>query len=247
MNDIFQHLFVLGRPAGGKSEFLDMLYGLSDEERAKRMHIGKMRVMDDFVWLWQKFEEDDIWEKLGYRRLHSKKMGRDYLLDDAVLFDFLIAKINREVVSNYLKDEDLYRDHTLIIEFARGGEAPYRPTLELFDQEVMRRAAILYVEVSHAESVRRNEARYQEKLRHSILAHRTPDHDMERFYSEDDWFDITGNRREGYITVDGIQVPFITLHNEPEIKDPQGLAYRYAPALTKLMGLRRELPNPRPV
>ncbi|MCK4857479.1 MAG: hypothetical protein KAT58_05900, partial [candidate division Zixibacteria bacterium] len=161
MNTTFEHLFVLGRPAGGKSEFLDMLMKMQDVERARRMHIGTMVVMDDFVWLWEKFEEDDMWEAVGKGRLHSKRSGHGYVLGDATLFDFLIAKLNLTVQKAYLEDEAFYRDHTLLIEFSRGGEAPYQPALSRFDPAILKRAAIIYVEVSKEESRRRNEARYQ--------------------------------------------------------------------------------------
>lgn len=233
MKPIFDYLFVLGRPASGKSEFLDMLYKLPDAERAERMHIGTMTVLDDFVWLWEKFEEDDIWEKIGRGRLHSQREGHGYVLGDPILFSFLMERLNRQIVEDYAgKDE--YRDHTILIEFARGGEAPYQPALKRFDEKILSRAAILYVEVSREESFRRNEARYQEKLRHSILAHKTPDHDMKRFYQDDDWPQITSGERNGFIEIRGMKVPFLTLYNEPELKDPAALAGRYAPALAKL-------------
>lgn len=239
MATIFEHLFVLGRPAGGKSEFLDMLQKLGDDERARRMHVGRMCTMDDFVWLWEKFEEDDIWEKVGKGRLHSKRSGYGYVLKGAALFSFLIAKLNHTIKFAYLKDDAFYRDHTLIVEFSRGGEAPYRPALSRFDPDIMKRAAIVYVEVSREESRRRNEARYQEKLRHSILAHKTPDEDMNRFYADDDWLEITDGKGEGYVELGGVKVPFVTVRNEPEIKDPALLAKRYEPALSRLSRLVR--------
>jgi hypothetical protein len=239
MATIFEHLFVLGRPAGGKSEFLDMLQRLGNDERARRMQIGRMCTMDDFVWLWEKFEEDDIWEKVGKGRLHSNRSGHGYVLKRAALFNFLIAKLNHTIKFAYLKDADFYRDHTLLVEFSRGGEAPYQPALSRFDPAIMKRAAIIYVEVSREESLRRNEARYQEKLRHSILAHKTPDEDMKRFYADDDWPEITRGQKEGYVELSGIKVPFVTVHNEPEIKDPVELAKRYEPALSRLSQLVR--------
>ncbi len=237
MTTKFDHLFVLGRPASGKSEFLDMLKKLSDAERLERMRIGKTRVLDDFVWLWEKFEEDNLWERIGRGRFHSKRAGQGYILDDAVLFDFLIEKLNREIALKYLSDTTFYKDHTLLIEFSRGGERLYAPALACFDAALWKRAAILYIEVTHAESVRRNEARYQEKLKHSVLAHKTPDEDMRRFYGNDDWPMLTQGAREGMLMLNGVAVPFVTLNNEPEIKDPKALAERYAPALTRLAEL----------
>jgi hypothetical protein len=229
MGNTFDHLFVLGRPASGKSEFLDMLNKLSHEERAERMCIDDMTVLDDFVWLWEKFEEDDIWERIGKGRLHSKKAGHGYILDDKVLFDFLIEKLNRAILTDHMDGGG-----TVLIEFSRGGEAPYKPALNRFDERILKRAAILYIEVSHAESQRRNEARYREKLKSSVLAHKAPEEDMKRFYQDDDWQAITGAKRDGKLSLNGVDVPFVTLHNEPELKEPAALADRYSPALKRL-------------
>ena len=163
--DTFDHLFILGRPASGKSEFLDFMTKLTATERIDRFHIGDMVMMDDFVWLWEKFEEDNLWEKVRGERLHSKRAGEGYILDSANLFDFLMEKFNHEITKRYLNDVDFYDDNTLLVEFSRGGERPYAPALDHLSPEIYEHAAILYVDVTGEESIRRNEARYQEKLK----------------------------------------------------------------------------------
>ena len=235
----FDHLFVLGRPASGKSEFLDFMGKLPDGERAESYRIGRMKVVDDFVWLWEKFEEDDLWEKVKGRRLHSKRAGHGYVLDSGDLFDFLMEKFNLEISRRYLSDGNFYADNTLLIEFSRGGEKPYAPALARLSREIYERAAILYVEVSGAESLRRNEARYREKLKHSILAHKCPDEDMARFYRDDDWPSLTKGGREGFLELCGVRVPFVTMGNEPESTDPAVLGPRYGAALSRLWELSR--------
>ncbi len=241
----FDHLFVLGRPASGKSEFLDFMTKLSDAERAQKFHIGKMTVLDDFVWLWEKFEEDDLWEKVKGTRLHSKRAGNGYVLGSAELFDFLIDKLDREVARSYLTKEGYYEENTLLVEFSRGGEKPYGPALERFRPEIFERTAILYVAVSGEESMRRNEARYQEKLKHSVLCHKCPDEDMERFYRDDDWLQLTEGREEGLIPIGELKVPFVTMPNEPESTDPKVLGPRYGEALRQLWKLRATLDESR--
>jgi len=235
--ETFDHLFVLGRPASGKSEFLDFMSKLSDGERAATYHIGRMAVMDDFVWLWEKFEEDDLWERVKGKRLHSRRSGHAYALDSADLFDFLMEKFDFEISRRHLADPAFYADHTLLIEFSRGGERPYAPALRRLRREIFDRAAILYIEVSAAESARRNEARYREKLKHSILAHKCPEEDMARFYRDDDWPEITKGRRSGIVEINGAEVPFVTMNNEPESTDPAVLGPRYASALDELWRL----------
>ena len=131
----------------------------------------------------------------------------------------------------------------MLIEFSRGGEKPYEPTLKRFSSEVWQKAAILYIEVSGEESVRRNEARYIEKLKSSVLAHKTPDEDMKRFYKDDDWPILTKEKRAGYLDLNKVMVPFVTMHNEPESKDPVVLGPRYKAALEKLWALKYEPTN----
>lgn len=238
MINTFDHFFILGRPASGKSEFIDFIQNMGDERRSGDFHLSRLKILDDFVWLWEKFEEDDVWEKIGRPRLHSKKSGHGYILDDSALFDFLIEKLNITVLREYLSQNSFYNDHTLFIEFSRGGEKPYHPALLRFSPEVLKRAAIFYIEVSADESFRRNEARYVEKLKSSILAHKTPDEDMKRFYSHDDWNEMTKNKREGCLTVNQVKVPFVTMLNEPESKEPSVLGPRYKKALDKLWELK---------
>ena len=62
---IFEHLFVLGRPAGGKSEFIDFMKKCPAAERAGTFGIGRFEEIDDFPWLWDACVEDDRREARG--------------------------------------------------------------------------------------------------------------------------------------------------------------------------------------
>ena len=234
----FDHLLVLGRPAGGKSEFIDFLQSTTDNQRAKRYHIGRFEVLDDFVWIWEKFEEDDLWEKAGKGRLFSKMYGDNPGLVEGSLFDFMMERFNQEVPKKYLSKPEFYKNGTLLIEFSRGGERGYRDALEKLSSAILERAAILYIQVSFAESWRRNVARYEEKLKHSVLAHMVPKETMDKFYKLDDWNELTKGEGSGYLTCHGIKIPFVTMLNEPESTDPKVLDERYGSALQKLMDLK---------
>lgn len=233
MTSTFENLLVLGRPAGGKSEFIDYLHNTPDDQRAKRYHIGIFEILDDFIWIWEKFEEDDLWEKTSKGRIFSQKCGENYGLVDGTLFTFMMERFNVEVPKKYRKEQ------TLLIEFSRGGENGYREALNLLSPEVLKKAAILYIQVSFEESWRRNVARYEEKLKHSILAHMVPRETMEKFYKVDDWKELTGEKETGYIECHGIKVPFVTMLNEPESTDPEVLDLRYGSALKRLMQLKK--------
>jgi hypothetical protein len=241
MTDIFRHLLVLGRPACGKSEFIDFLKHSPDAMRRSRLHIGRFEEVDDFPWLWEKFQEDALWEKAGYPRLYTEEYmpGNPGMAPKgAKLFDWCMHKFNEVIAAQYAGREDFYRDSTLLIEFARGGQDGFRRALGMLERHVLDGAAIFHIHVSREESWRRNVARYQEKLRHSILAHMVPRETYDHFYDVNDWAELTGQQPSGWIDVNGLRVPFVTMNNEPESTDPAVLEERYAAALGQLWSLR---------
>ena len=126
----------------------------------------------------------------------------------------------------------------MLIEFSRGGSAGYADALARLAPAILRRAAILYVSVSFEESWRRNIARYDEKLRDGILTHSVPREEMERTYGTDDWQTLAG-KPQGTLTVNGIDIPYATMPNEPESTDPAVLSARYRAALAPLYDRRR--------
>lgn len=238
MKKAFDNLIVIGRPACGKSEFFDFIKNrVGSEERQEKFFIAPFVELDDFVWLWDKCMEDDLWERLGCERVVSKRSGHAYLVTNWKLYDFLIEKINREAARTAA--DGFYKDGTLLIEFARGTKDAYRNALNRLSKEILERAAVFYIKVSFEESMRRNDARYQEKLKHSILAHKVPDEEMREYYHADDWEDITGGKESGHLALRGVNVPFVTMMNEPESKDLKVLAGRYEAALGRLWQLKR--------
>ena len=241
MSDIFRHLLVLGRPACGKSEFIDFLKHSSDDMRRRRFHIGRFEEVDDFPWLWEKFLDDAIWEKAGYERLytHEYMPGNPGMAPKgAKLFDWCMFKFNDVIAERYLGRSDFYEQSTLLVEFSRGGRDGFRRALNMLDPRILEQAAIFYIRVSRDESWRRNVARYQEKLRHSILAHMVPRETYDYFYDVNDWDEITGSQPAGWLDAGGVRVPFVTMNNEPESTDPVVLEERYSSALGALWALR---------
>ena len=153
------------------------------------------------------------------------------------LLDFCIEKFNFEIPKKYLSRPEFYKDNTLLIEFSRGGENGYKYALNHLSKEVLKNAAILFILVTFDESWRRNVARYEQKLKHSILAHKVPRETMERFYLTNDWEEITNGNMHGHLNLHDLKVPFVTMNNEPESVDPVILDERYGTALNKLMEL----------
>lgn len=239
MTKTFDHLLILGRPAAGKSEFIDFMKKTPDAERAKIFHIGRFEEIDDFPWLWEKFVEDDMWEEAGHPRVFSSKNGANYDVrpDRICLYKFMFAKFNQAIAERYLSNPKFYDEGTLLIEFSRGSDNTYMDAFTRLSPELLKKSAILYIKVDFEESWRRNVARYQEKLRDSILAHMIPRSAMEHFYLTEDWDDITSSRESGTLSFHGVDVPFFTMDNTPELKEYDALAKRYEPALTKLFDI----------
>jgi thymidylate kinase len=228
----FDVLLLLGRPASGKSEFIDFMTRVSGTERARLFHIGPFSVVDDFPILWQKFEEDDAWERLGSPRVYSKQVDGNYAVSDDRIWRFLIDRLNAAAGAL-----PLVPGRSLLVEFSRGGPAGYRDALAGLSDDLLSRAAILYLSVSFAESWRRNVARYDEKRRSGILTHSVPREEMERTYGTDDWSALTHGSSDGFLPVRDHRVPFATLANEPEALDPEVLRSRYRGALETLFRL----------
>ena len=92
---IFKNIILNGRPAGGKSELIDFMKKTPAQERRDAYHIGDFIELDDFVWLWDKFVEDDLWEAIGEKRLYSRVVADGYVQTEGDrLLDMLMTKFN---------------------------------------------------------------------------------------------------------------------------------------------------------
>ncbi len=178
---------------------------------------------------------------MGEERLYSVTHEFGYVLkEDNRLLDLVMAKFNVVIAEKYMKDPHFYDDHTVFIEFARGAvDSGYKRAYNTLNEEILKGSAILYINVSYEESRRKNEARYEEALKGSILAHKLPDESIERFSSKTDWKELTGGKESGYITIKGIEIPFVSMLYEPELKSGPELDERYSRALTTLKSLAK--------
>jgi len=236
---IFEHLFVLGRPAGGKSEFIDFMKKMSDQDRAALFGIGRFEQVDDFPWLWEACLDDDARENRGEARVISERTPDGYNITRPKFRGSLVNRFNDTIAAKYLANPAFYGGGTLLIEFARGESDGFRESLERFDPDILRRGSILYINVSFEESYRRNSARYKKGQEESTLFHKVPDRDMFGFFRHNDWDELSGGRPDGRLDLAGVSVPFVSMPNEPESSDPGVLRTRYALALGRLMDLSR--------
>jgi hypothetical protein len=235
---IFEHLFVLGRPAGGKSEFIDFMKKLPADQRADEFGIGRFEEVDDFPWLFQACLDDDERESRGEPRQVSEQVPEGYNITREGFRGALVDHFNATIREKFLSRPSFYADGTLLIEFARGIGDGFRVSLERFDREVLRRAAILYIDVSFEESYRRNDARYRKGQEESILFHKVPDRDMLGFFRDNDWRAMTDGAEDGWLSLAGERLPFVSMGNEPESTDPVVLGNRYGRALRRLRDMK---------
>jgi len=233
----FDIIILLGRPASGKSEVIDYLKKTSVQERLRRFHIGKFEEIDDFPMLWTWFEEDAILEKI----LKKPRINTDN--DGYFLYDYqwhlLIERISLDYSKKLRDHKDYHSEYTALLEFSRGSEhGGYRTACNHLSEEILRKAAIIYVDVSYEESKRKNRRRFNPDKPDSILEHGLPDEKLERLYKEVDWEDMSVSDPH-YVTIKGFKVPYVIFQNEPEITDkPTELGDHLEDILQKLWKLR---------
>ncbi|OQC43714.1 MAG: hypothetical protein BWX60_00923 [Candidatus Marinimicrobia bacterium ADurb.Bin030] len=215
MDNIFDIIILNGRPASGKSEVIDYLKKTPVEIRRRRFHIGELDEIDDFPMLWTWFEEDAILEKiLNKPRLHSDKDGYFFW---EYLWHLLIERISMEYSKRLRDKPNFHKNYTALIEFSRGSEhGGYRAAYPHLSDEILKRAAIFYIDVSFEESLRKNRQRFNPAKPDSILEHGLPDAKLTRLYKDCDWEEFRGDDPE-FIKIKGHKVPYVVLHNEPDI------------------------------
>lgn len=217
----FNLLLLIARPAAGKSEIIDYLKRTPTEERIERFHIGDFEELDDFPMLWTWFEEDKILEEMGENRLHTDADG--YFKYD-YLWDVLIRRISLDY-RKMLRDQPSYHQNkTTIIEFARGSQhGGFKRAFDHLSREVVEQMAVLYLNVSWEESLRKNQARFNPDRPDSILEHGLPDEKMAVLYRESDWAEISAPDAE-FLTIQGTQVPYAVFENEDDVTTARGAA-----------------------
>lgn len=219
--DKFEILLLIARPAAGKSEIIDFFKKTSLPERLQRFHVGKLEEIDDFPMLWTWFEEDALLERMGYPRLHTDSDG--YFLGNH-LWDLLIERICLEYQKRWRDVPGLAQDYTTLIEFSRGSEhGGYRSAFCHLSPQVLERMAVLYVDVSWEESLRKNKQRFNPEKPDSILEHGLPDTKLERLYRESDWHEVSAADPE-YLEIQGRRVPYAVFDNADDVTTARGTA-----------------------
>ncbi len=234
----FDILLLIARPAAGKSEIIDYLKQTGLETRRQRFHIGQFEEIDDFPMLWTWFEEDAILAEMGRPRLHTTP---DNYFKAHYLWDLLIRRICLEYDKRRRDNPHYHQQMTTIIEFSRGREhGGFARAFKQLSQTVIQRAAILYLNVSYEESLRKNRKRFNPNRPDSILEHGLPDEKLERLYKESDWAEISAADPE-FIPIQSQQVPYVVFENEDDVTTArdEALGKRLEETLGRLWRLYR--------
>ncbi len=219
MEERFKVLILIARPAAGKSEIIHYLKSIDEVERLQRFHIGPFEEIDDFPMLWTWFEEDALLEKMGKGRLHTTPDG---YFKHKYLWHLLIRRIELEYGKKLRNDPAYHRNRTCIMEFSRGSEhGGYKSAFSHLSRMLLSRAAVLYIDVSYKESLRKNRRRFNPEKPDSILEHGLPDEKMERLYKDTDWPGFSAGSRE-VLDCGGLPVPYVEFPNEDDVTTKGG-------------------------
>ena len=219
MKDTFDILFLIARPAAGKSEIIHYLKQVPEPDRRTRYHIGAFDEIDDFPMLWTWFEEDAILERMGKPRLHTDDQG-DFKW--SYLWHLLIERLALEYQKRIRDFPDYHAAYTMIIEFARGSEhGGFSEAFLHIPASMLTRSAILYLDVSWQESLRKNRRRFNPERPDSILEHSLPDKKLARLYKDSDW-DTFSAADPHFITINGVRTPYAVFENEDDVTTAGG-------------------------
>jgi len=236
-DDAFDVLILIGRPASGKSEIVDFLKHASPEDRRRRFRMGDLDVLDDFPMLWVWFEEDHILStRLGQPRLHT---DADRYFKYPYLWHLLIERLSLEYSKRLRDDATAHERTTTIVEFSRGSEhGGYAEAFPHLSDELLCRAAVVYVNVSFEESLRKDRRRFNPERPDSILEHSLADDKLTRLYRDDDWTTFSAGDPD-FLTIRSIRVPFVAFENEDDVTTgkPDLLAARLESVLGRLWKL----------
>jgi adenylate kinase family enzyme len=193
----YKYVFLLGRPGCGKSALYRELEGRFLESGQART----FQRVDDFPKLWAALLRDDALEKEGKERLYTRRTDQG---EPRLTSDDLFNVILKEVASDVLKINK--PEHMIFIEFARSN---YVEALQNFDNSILDRCIVIYMEVSFEICWARNVARHEATIAANGDDHLVPRTEMERIYLHDD--------RDAFVQyMQDQDIPIVVVNNEAD-------------------------------
>jgi hypothetical protein len=236
MSNHFPILIITGRPAAGKSEVIDFLKKCDPIVRLEKFHIANFEELDDFIYVWETFELDDLMTRFGKPRIWSDE---NYWFKDQYIWDLYMDRMALDYKKKVLKDPAYHDKMTTLVEFARGGENAIHHAMTFLSDEMLSKASLMYINVPYEESVRKNRKRARPGQEDSILYHSLPDAKMEFYYKTNDWEQLTA-KDPNFIEVKGHKIPYCAFENMPEkTMDPALIAPELERVTKKLWNLQK--------
>ena len=90
-----------------------------------------------------------------------------------------------------------------------------------FSTDFLSRAAVMYIDVSWEESLRKNRKRFNPERPHSILEHGMDDEKLRFLYGESDWDEFSGADPE-FLHVGESRVPYVVFPNDDDVTTSGG-------------------------
>lgn len=237
MSQHFPVLIITGRPAAGKSEVIDFLKKCDPIVRLEKFHIANFEELDDFIYVWETFELDDLMTQMGKPRVWSDEK---YWFKDQYIWDLYVKRLALDYKKKVMKDPEYHQKMTSLVEFARGGDNAIYNALTFLSDEMLSKASLVYIKVSYEESVRKNRRRAKPGQEDSILYHSLPDEKMEFYYKTNDWEQIEA-KDPHFIEVRGHKIPYAVFDNMPEkTLDTKLIAEELEKATAKLWSLQNK-------
>ena len=234
MRHHFPILIFTGRPAAGKSEIIDFLKKCDPIVRLEKYHIANFEELNDFLYVWETFELDDLMTQMGRDRVWSDEK---YWFKDPYIWDLYIKRLALEYAKKIARDPAYHDKMTSFVEFARGGDDAIHHALSFLSDEMLSKASLMYIRVTYEESVRKNRRRAHKDEEDSILYHSLPDEKMEAYYKTNDW-DKLEAKDPNFIEVRGYKIHYAVFENMPEkTLDPMLIGEELERATAKLWDL----------
>jgi hypothetical protein len=235
-NNHFPVLIITGRPAAGKSEVIDFLKKCDPIVRLEKFHIANFEELDDFTYVWETFELDDLMTQMGKPRVWSDEK---YWFKDQYIWDLYMKRLALDYQKKVMKDAEYHTKMTTLVEFARGGENGIVNAMSFLSDEMLSKASLVYIKVPYEESVRKNRRRARPGQEDSILYHSLPDEKMDFYYKVNDWEKIEA-AHPTHITIRGHKVPYAVFENMPEkTDDPKKIEAELEKATAKLWSITK--------
>jgi hypothetical protein len=236
MRNHFPILIITGRPAAGKSEVIDFLKKCDPIVRLEKYHIANFEELDDFVYVWETFELDDLMTQMGKERVWSDEK---YWFKDPYIWDLYMNRLALDYRKKIAKDPSYHDKATTLVEFARGGDYAIHHALSFLSDEMLSIASLVYIRVTYEESVRKNHRRARKGEEDSILYHSLPDEKMEAYYKTNDWDELEA-KNPNHIEVNGRRIPYAVFENMPEkTLDPKLIGAELERVTERLWGMKR--------